>query len=321
MGGGVRLTILRCSEGPVEVVEALRSSLAPHDFRICAEDRVLHHVGDADVIIPARASITEAVLDAAVRCRLIQQGGAGLDTIDLEAARKRGIPVANVPTRFSGMAESVAEMALWLTIGILRRQPDLARAVLAGDWRQAPVGRALCGKSVGIVGLGGIGVSLARMLRPFDCRVLAVKRRPDQNLRARLKLAWLGSMDELPVLLRESDVVVLAIPLTAATRSLLGREQLALMKRGACLVNVSRGGVVDRTALEAGIAAGHLDGAGLDVFWDEPARPDDPLLKMNVLLTPHVGGYTDLMLQKSCAIIAGNIQRLAGGERLLHEVP
>ena len=319
-GGGVRLRILRCSERPAEVVDAVRRSLAGHDFRICAEDRVLEHVPDADVIIPARCSINEAVLEAAPCCRLIQQGGAGVDMIDLEAARRRGIPVANVPTRLSGMAESVAEMALWLTIGVLRREPALSRAVQAGDWGQVPVGRALCGKSVGIIGLGGIGRALARMLRPFECRVLAIKRMPEEKLREKLKLAWLGPMDDLPVLLRESDVVVLALPLDASTRGLLGADQLSLMKPGACLVNISRGAVVDRVSLEDALKSGHLGGAGLDVFWDEPAPPDDPLLKLNVLLTPHVGGYTDLMLQKSCDIMAANIRRLISGEPLLHRV-
>lgn len=313
-----RLRILRCSAGPPAVTAALRAALPQHQVDSCAEESILPHVAEADVIIPARGKITAAVLDAAPRCRLIQQMGTGVDMVDVTAAAERGIPVANVPSNVSGTAESVAEMALLLTLGVLRNQALLAHAVRVADWQQLPMGRTLWQRTVGIVGVGAIGGLLAQLLRPFGCRVLGVKRSPAPSVCEQLGLTWLGGMQQLPELLREAEVVVLTLPLTPETRGLMGRAELNQMPPGSYLVNISRGALVDRAALLEALASGHLAGAGLDVFWDEPANPADPLFQHNVFVTPHTAGYTELMLRRASAAVAANIQRLLEGEPLLY---
>jgi phosphoglycerate dehydrogenase-like enzyme len=298
--------------------EALRRALPEHEVACCPSDRVLEHVADVDVLVPARGRITAAVLDAAPRCRLVQQIGAGVDMVDIPAAAARGVPVCNVPSLGSGNAESVAEMALFLMIGVARSYPLLQEAVRGGDWSVAPLGRALRGSTVGIVAVGGIGSVLARLLHSFGCRVLGVKRRPTETLRRELGLAWLGGMEDLDDLLPRVDFLVLTIPLTAETRGLIDGRRLARMQPGSYLINVSRGPIVDHDALVDALASGHLAGAGLDVFWQEPMDPSDPIFRQRVVATPHVAGYTGLTFQGASAAVAENVRRLLAGEPLLY---
>jgi phosphoglycerate dehydrogenase-like enzyme len=315
-----RLRVLRCSTYPAVAVELLRAALTGHDLVCCAEHEVLDHAPTADVLIPARARITSAVLDAAPRCRLIQQGGAGVDSIDLVAAAARGLPVANVPAEVSRMAEAVAELAVFHVVGLVRQVPALMNAVRAGDWQAAPISPSVWDKTVGVVGLGAIGRAIVRLLRPYGCRLLGLKRRPDEALRQALGLEWLGGQSDLGALLNQADVLVLSVPLTAATRGLIGAAELAQMRPGSYLVNVSRGPVVDEAALLSALASGRLAGAGLDVFWDEPADPAHPIVKYPVIITPHVAGYTTSVLQRSSAVVAENLRRLVTGEPVLYRV-
>lgn len=312
--------MLRCSRYPAEAGPLLQAALPEHRVACCSEAEVLAEVGAADVIVPARAPITATVLAAALRCRLLQQMGAGVDQVDLAAAAARGIPVANVPANASGMAETVAEMAVFHIVGLLRGYPRLADAVRRGDWHGASLSPSVWDCTVGLVGLGAIGQAVARLLRPFGCRLLGVKRRPDDDLRRVLDLAWLGGPEALPELLGQADVVVLCLPLTPETRGLIGAAELSQMRPGSYLVNVARGPVVDEAALVAALASGHLAGAGLDVFWDEPANPAHPMFQYPVVVTPHVAGHSTSVLRRSSAVVAENIRRLLAGEPMLHRV-
>jgi phosphoglycerate dehydrogenase-like enzyme len=233
--------------------------------------------------------------------------------VDVDAASRHGIYVANVPSGETANADSVAELAILLMLALARRWPR-AQENLQARRVGAPVGTTLMGKTVTVVGFGGIGRALAKRLRPFGVRILAVSRRgsstkPDEADRH-------VAVSALPEALREADFVVVATPLTDETRGLIGRDALACVKRDAFLINVARGPVVDREALLAALTSEKLAGAGLDVFWEEPPDPADPLFSLNVVATPHIGGATELSLQQITRKVAGNIDRLRRGEVL-----
>jgi phosphoglycerate dehydrogenase-like enzyme len=277
-------------------------------------------VSAADVIVPARFAITPAVLAASERCRLVHQLGAGVDNVYLAAAAERGIPVAHVPASASGMAETVAEIAVFHIVGLLRGYPVLAEAVRRADWHSAPLSRSVWDCTVGIVGLGAIGQAIARLLRPYGCRVLGLKRQPSEDVRLALGLDWLGALADLSHLLQQADVVVLSVPLQPETRGLIGAAELGMMQRGSYLVNVARGAIVDEAALAAALSSGHLAGAGLDVFWDEPADPAHPVFQHGVIVTPHVAGHSISVLRRSSAVVADNVRRLLAGEPIQYRV-
>jgi len=273
-----------------------------------------HQVETAEVLIPSMARIDEALLRRARRVRLIHQWGAGLEGVDLEAATRLGIPVANVPTAGTANAESVAEWCVMAAL-VLARRLDEARAVARSlsAWGHPP-GLSLVGRVAGIVGLGGIGKALAPRLRALGMRVQAVKRTPDPALAERLGLEWLGPMDVLDRLLATSDFVFLAVPVTAATRGLIGRRELAMMGPGAFLVNPARGALVDEKALLEALEEGRLGGAALDVFTVEPPPSDHPLLRHpRVLATPHVAGVTDASYTDIARHVAANVRRVLEG--------
>jgi phosphoglycerate dehydrogenase-like enzyme len=266
-----------------------------------------------DVLIPTMCPISREVLVGADRLQLIQQCGSGLEGVDIAAAAEKDIFVANVPTATSGNADSVAEIGIYLMIGLHRDVRQMARSMQTRKMGQ-PQGQALGGKTVGIVGLGGIGRALIQRLKGFGVRIIGIKRSDPQAAQTDLGLDWVGAAEQLPELLVQSDVVFLCLPVTPASTGLMNRESLALMKPGAYLINLSRGGLVERDALEWALAGGTLAGAGLDVFWEEPPDPDDPIFRLNVLATPHIGGSTDRSMQGIVAGVVENIRRLQAGQ-------
>ncbi|HEY8497953.1 MAG TPA: 2-hydroxyacid dehydrogenase [Limnochordales bacterium] len=271
-------------------------------------------VQEADVLIPSMARIDGALLGRAARLWLIHQWGAGLEGVDLEAATRLGIPVANVPTAGTANAASVAEWCVMAAL-VLARRLDEARAVARRlDAWGHPIGMSLVGRTAGVVGLGGIGTELAARLRALGMRVRAVKRHPDPGLAQRLGVEWLGSMEELPALLGASDFVFLTLPATPETRGLISRRELAAMRPGAFLVNPARGALVDEAALLEALDGGHLGGAAVDVYSVEPPAPDHPLLRHpRVLATPHIAGVTDASYADIARRVAANVRRVQAG--------
>ena len=289
----------------------VKKQLPAHRFRSTGGFCVDRLTG-VDVLIPTMCPITREVLADADRLRLIQQCGSGLEGVDIAAATEKGIFVANVPTATSGNADSVAEVGIYLMIGLHRDVRNMARSLREKKMGQ-PQGKALGGKTVGIVGLGGIGQALVLRLKGFGVRIIGIKRRDPQASKTALGLDWAGSSAQLPELLAQSDVVFLCVPATSATTGLIDREMFACMKPGAYLINLSRGGLVERDALEWALSSGAIAGAGLDVFWEEPPDPDDPIFQLNVLATPHIGGSTDLSMQGIVTGVVANIRRLETG--------
>jgi phosphoglycerate dehydrogenase-like enzyme len=272
----------------------------------------------AEVVVPAMTRIDAAVMDVVSGLRLIHQWGAGLDGVDIDAASARGILVANVPAAVGGNAESVAEWCVMAAIAVNRRLPVLQDVVRGGAGWGEPQGRALHGRTAGIVGLGGIGQALALRLRPFGMRIVGLRRRPDPDLVTRLGLAWLGTAEQLPELLRQSDCLFLCLPLTESTRGLIDEDALALLPEGACVVNAGRGGVVDQAALVRALEGGRLTGAALDVFAQEPLDPASPLVaRPDVLATPHIAGVTDASYRGIARRVIENVRRLHDGRPLL----
>lgn len=251
----------------------------------------------------------------APRLRLIQKIGVGVNTIDLDAARARGIAVCNLP---GTNARAVAELTLLLMLGALRRVAQFDAETRAGrGWAQSPEVQdglfELGGRTVGLVGYGAIPALLAPVLAALGCRLLYTARAPKENAA--------GAYRDLDALLAESDVVSLHIPETPATRGLIDAGAIARMKPGAVLVNTARGGLVDQAALVTALRSGHLAAAGLDVFAAEPVDPADPLLSLaNVVVTPHVAWLTTGTFDRSFRLAADNVRRLAAGEPLLHRV-
>jgi phosphoglycerate dehydrogenase-like enzyme len=301
-----------CRRGSTRILELLRAELPGDDVVECSPAEVPDFARTAEVLVPLAASISERAL-ASPRLLLVQQFGAGLDGVDADSASTHGVYVANVPSGQTANADSVAELAVLLTLALARRLPQAQENVRAGRLG-APVGTTLKGKTVAILGFGDIGRALARRLRPFGVRILAVSQRGPRGAETEADLHV--PSPAFHTILPQADFVVVATPLNPQTRGLMGAEAFARMKEGAFLVNVARGAVVERDALLGALASGKLAGAGLDVFWQEPPDPGDPIFSHAVIATPHVGGSTDLSLREIAAAVAANVNHLRRGEAL-----
>lgn len=251
-------------------------------------------VADADLLLMCYTPVTARVIGAAKRLKAIVKYGVGIDAIDIPAAMAKGIPVVNIPDYAE---ETVAEGAFALMIALLKRIVPLDRQMRAEGWAWPEprwIGSDIAGKTVGIVGLGRIGQSFARMAgQGFRARVIAC----DPGVSAAGMTAQGVEKVALPELLARSDVVSLHCTLNATTRHIIGRAELAAMKPTAILVNTSRGALVDEAALVAALTEGRIGGAGLDVFSAEPlnlaGHPMSALYALpNVLLLPHLTFYT-----------------------------
>jgi phosphoglycerate dehydrogenase-like enzyme len=290
---------------------------APFHLNCCPEssDQAFDAaICDAEVLWHSLKPVTAQVIGRAPSLRLIQKIGVGVNTIDLDAARARGIAVCNLP---GANSRAVAEMTLLLMLSCLRRIRDLDAAVrVPGGWH-AVTGlqdhfTEIGGRTVGMVGFGSIPQQLASWLTAMDVRVVYTSRTARPVPYERLAL---------PELLAQSDIVSLHVPLTEDTRGLIGASALSLMKPGAILVNTARGALVDEAPLVAALTSGKLGAAGLDVFVEEPPPPSNPLLSLpNVVVSPHLAWLTQETVDRSLAIAVENVRRLSAGEALLNQV-
>jgi phosphoglycerate dehydrogenase-like enzyme len=284
------------------------------DIRWCSDDETFYReLPEADVIWHVLRPLSGSDLDRASRARLVHKFGAGVNTIDVDAANRRGIPVANMP---GANAPSVAEGTLLLMLAALRRLPQLDRATREGrGWPSDPelgeVVRDIGSCTVGLVGYGNIAKQVEQIVTAMGATLLHTSTRDDGEP------GWRTLGD----LLAGSDIVSLHLPLTDGTEGLIDRAALAGMKPGAVLVNTSRGPIVDEAALADALRDGRLGAAGLDVFGVEPVLPDNPLLGLdNVVLTPHVTWYTVDTMQRYLAEAIANCRRLRDGQPLAHVV-
>jgi D-3-phosphoglycerate dehydrogenase len=239
-----------------------------------------------DGYIAGLDDIDASALAAADRLKVIARYGVGVDKVDLQTARARGIVVTNTP---GANSVSVAELALALMLALARQIPQAVEAVRGGNWPRS-AGLSLEGKTVGILGLGAIGRQLARRLAGFDCRVVAHDPFVEAGVAKDLQI----ELSTLETLLSEADFLSLHMPLLPETRGTVNGEFLQSMKQGSFLINTARGELVNEEALRAALESGHLRGAGLDAFQKEPPDPQNPLLcHPRVIATPHLGAQTD----------------------------
>jgi D-3-phosphoglycerate dehydrogenase len=230
--------------------------------------------------------IDHSALEKADHLKVICRYGVGVDNVDLAAAKERGIVVTNTP---GANSVSVAELALSLILALARQIPEAVQAVHEGKWPRLS-GISLENKTIGILGLGAIGKQLSRRLNGFDCRILAYDPFADKEFAAAHHVA-ITSIDEVTA---EADFLSLHLPLLPETRGMVNDAFLAKMKKGAYLVNTSRGELVDEAALLEALQSGHIKGVGLDAFAIEPPDPSNPLLQLpQVVATPHLGAQTD----------------------------
>lgn len=289
--------------------EALRARVADLGVTLCAEsdtegfERLLPEM---EALWHVLKPVTAEVIGRAPKLKLIQKIGIGVNTIDLEAAKRRGIAVCNLPGTNS---RAVAEMTLALMLACLRRLPELNDQMRERNgwykaWQLQDAFGEIGGRTIGLVGFGAVPKLLAPMLQAMGANVLFWSR-SHRNA-------------ELEELIATSDIVSLHLPLTAETANIVDVRR---MKRGAILVNTARGGLIDQDVLLEALKSGHLAAAGLDVFAEEPLRPDHPLLGLkNVVCTPHLAWLTGETLQRSLEVARENTSRMQMGFPLLHRV-
>jgi D-3-phosphoglycerate dehydrogenase len=274
------------------------------------EDDLVEMIGPYDAImITSQHAITSRVIAAAPKLRIIVKRGAKPENVDYEAATKRGIVVAWTP---GVNYVAVAEHALMLMLCLAKKTIPQMERLRGGAWRESDAGlEELCGKTIGIVGLGGIGRVLCRMVGGFDVKLLAYDPYISPAQAKEVNVNLVGLED----LLRQSDYVALHATLTEETRHLIGEKELSMMKKTAYLINTARGGLIDESALLKALREGEIAGAGLDVFEPEPPKHENPLLHLpNVVVTPHMAGWSDEAVYREQKEAALEIKLVLEGE-------
>ena len=295
------------------------------EIAVSEEVGVISRLSEADVLVTL--TLTKEIGRAATRLKLVQVPGAGLDRID-RSALPNGVALANVYGHETGIADYVIGAMLTLT----REFARVDAAFRAGEWtsqwavgiKPPPPWPELAGRTIGILGYGRIGRAVARRAHAFDMKICAIRRNIHGNNE---DPAVLGGPDLTDEVLRRSDYVVIAMPATPETIGSINRRRLGLLKPTAVLVNVSRAEIVDEDALYEALARRSIAGAALDVWYRYPREPGPtaPATRSfhqlpNVLMTPHVSGWTDGMLETRAQLIAENIRRVAHGEPPLNLV-
>jgi phosphoglycerate dehydrogenase-like enzyme len=308
------MLVVSTSPAPPE----LFSGALPEGTRVVRADyeELLALASEADVIIgdwSHHIHVDREVIERTTRCRLVQQPSAGYENIDVEAAAQKGILVANAGP---ANANAVAEHAIMGTLACLKQLREALADAERGGWDQQrwidkDLGD-LYQRTVGILGFGAIGQAIAQRLSGFECETLYHRRnRLSAAEEDRLRVTY----TELDHLLSQSEVLILTLPLNPVTRAIISAEQLARLPKGAILVNVSRGGIVDEHALTDALRSGHLGGAALDVFGVEPLPAGHDLGRLpNVILTPHIGGATAQSKRNILMNSIGNVARVVRGE-------
>ena len=303
--------------------EVLRvvSALVPNGFELISLEKVskselIYKAPVAEYFLASgRLSIDADVINAARKLKMVQRTGVGTDGLDLELLKKENIAVY---VNKGVNAVSLAEHTIMLILAALRKLPQIDAKVKSGIWQKNEHGlqcHSLQGKTVGLIGLGNIGMEVAKMLIPFQVTILYHElHRLNKEIEERLGLINSSLAD----LIQQADIVSLHCSLNENNRKMIGQHELKMMKKSAFLVNTARGQLVDEVALIEALSKGHLTGAALDVFENEPISPDNPLLKLdNVVLSSHVGGLT---LETFSTMIEQAFQNIKSFELGLHDL-
>jgi len=254
------------------------------------------------LVVRSRTKVTKEIIEAGRQLKAIGRAGVGLDNIDRETAKKRGITVLNTP---EAPAEAVAELTMGLMISLARHISLADRAMKDGEWIKKKLrGWELRGKTLGVVGLGNVGEKVARIAKVMGMKILITKRTPPKP---ELLRELDGEFIPLPELLQRSDVITIHVPLTPQTNHMIGAKEFQLMKNGAFFINTSRGAVVDEKALLKALQSGKLGGAALDVYETEPPTDLTLMGLPNVICTCHIGAQTKEGQRAASILIAEKI--------------
>lgn len=293
-----------------EIIE--RFSQSGHNFFMYADRKedaktLIQRVGDADIMVVSNIPVTREIILSCPQLKLINVAFTGVDHIDLETCREKGIVVCNAA---GYSTQGVAELTIGLMIDGMRRISETNDACKKGLTRNGFLGTELFGKTVGLIGTGAIGSHIAGILLAMGCKVLAWSRTKRDEF---IQLG--GHYCELDDLLEQSDVVSLHVPFNESTRHLIDKQKLKLMKSNALLVNTARGGVIDNGALAEALKTGVIGAAALDVYDVEPPLPMDyPLLNVpNIIMTPHIAYATKESMIKRAFIVEENIWKWIQG--------
>ncbi|MBI2344150.1 MAG: hydroxyacid dehydrogenase [Deltaproteobacteria bacterium] len=284
------MKILICDGLDAEaVVELKRGGHTVDLHKGITKEELLEVVPQYDaLVIRSATKVTAEVFERGTQLKLVVRGGVGLDNVDKAAATARGVTVRNTPAATS---IGVAEHALALMLACARQIPKAYASLASGKWeRKNFSGTELYGKTLGLIGFGRIGQELAKRAKAFGMRVLAYDIQCDDNA---VRQCGVERVRELHQLLPQADYVSLHTPITDATRQMINKERLGLMKKGACLINTARGGLLDDTAVAEALRSGQLGSAGLDVYATEPPPAGHPLIGLpTVVAVPHLGAST-----------------------------
>lgn len=285
-----------------EPLEKQGHSVVRFDTLAASEAEQVERGKDADVLIIANHPLSGAVIAQCEKLQYISVAFVGTDHIDQKACVERGIKISNA----AGYCDdAVAELTLGLALDCLRNISTCNQVIRQGGTKAGLIGHELRGKTVGIIGTGRIGRRSAQLFRAFGCNVLGYSRSRRKEA-LELGISYVG----LEELLAKSDIVSVHTPLTEETRGLLGKEELAMMKPSAVLLNTSRGPVVDSEALADALNAGRIAAAGVDVFDEEPPLPEDNRIihAKNTVLTPHVAFATEESIKRRAAMVFENVE-------------
>jgi len=271
-----------------------------------SEARAVELLQDVDGAIISSLPLTDAVLAQVPSLKVLAVRGAGYDSVDVAAATRRGLPVLVAP----GFTESVADYTFGLMLGVARQVAQADRLVRAGRW-EVLVSTNICGKTLGIIGLGRIGKAVARRARGFEMPILATDVVQDEAFAQQYGVTYVA----LAELLQRADIVSINAPLSQGTRHLIDAPALRLMKPTAFLINTARGGLIDEAALATALREGKIAGAGLDVFYDEPLGQNPFHGLENVVLSPHLAAYSREGLRETGVLAALGVVAVLEGRR------
>ena len=270
-------------------------------------------LGGVDVLVAFSGA---AEIFDAPDLKMLHQFGVGLDKVDMDAATKAGVWVASLPGVGNGNGETVAEVAIMHLLLGAKRWESTQEEMKSGQWGEKPATLSLLGKMACIVGLGSIGGLIASRLAGFGMRLTGVRGNPEKPMPQDKLVERVYGIDQTNQAVAEADYVLISVNYTPKMTNMYGAEFFAAMKPGAFLVNTARGKLLDQAALVAALKSGHLGGAGLDVFYDEPIDPNDELLKLqNVTATPHIGGISDAHFWQGGEALGKNLAAFAKGEK------
>jgi D-3-phosphoglycerate dehydrogenase / 2-oxoglutarate reductase len=275
---------------------------------LLTEEDTLKEVAGCAAVLAGSDPYSDRVLAGLPQLRVISRNGVGYDRIDVAAATRHGVAVSITP---DSNHQAVAEHALAMMLAVARSVPQNAIDTRAGNWRRRSVAIPLRGRTLGILGLGRIGRSVAVRAAAFGMRLLAFEKFPDKPF----VKAHAIELADLDTLLSRSDFVTLHMPMSVETKEIINRRTLARMQRGSVLINTARGALVNEVDLVEALTSGHLAGAGLDVLATEPPPPDHPLLALdNVIITPHIAAFDSQAIEEMAIDAARNILDLFAGK-------